>query len=191
MVGEYKGGARLFTAPVAATPEPTTVIRTPHDRQRALALGRTFAWCTLLALRGTPLEDAAARCILSASAFTGSTDRMANFEGPGAGAHFTIGARPAAYLAASPLATSSSNAGAAEALARLIRDDYSLIEALDARHDDELLSGGAVEQQIVRAIEQQAGKNEQNIVEAIERKIVEAVERKIVEAVELKVGTEL
>ncbi|KAL1527720.1 hypothetical protein AB1Y20_009105 [Prymnesium parvum] len=112
-----------------------------HDRQRALALGRTFAWCTLLALRGTPLEDAAARCILSSSAFTGSTDRMANFDSPGASAPFTIGARPATYLAASPLTTTSSNAGAVDALAKLIRDDHSLIDALDARRDDELLSG--------------------------------------------------
>ena len=61
MAGEYLRGARLFTAPLGAQPAPDVVVRTPQERRWALARGGGFAWCTLRALRGTPVEDAAAR----------------------------------------------------------------------------------------------------------------------------------
>jgi len=135
-------GARLFTAPVAAAPMSSNIIRTPRDRRRALVLGGGFAWCTLCALRGTAIEDAAARALLATNAFMGSTSRMADFGSPaGSSGAFALGAQPAAYLAASPLVAALPSTEASKVLASLIRDDEQLLRALGAHQDDELLSG--------------------------------------------------
>ena len=61
MIGQYLAGARLFAAPVDFVLLAPIVCRTPAQRLTWLARGTTFPWCTLAALHGTALADAAGR----------------------------------------------------------------------------------------------------------------------------------
>ena len=65
MVGEYADGMRVFTAPVDYYPPPDAICRTPEQRRRAGLAGAAFVWCTVAALGGSPLGDAAARAVMS------------------------------------------------------------------------------------------------------------------------------
>lgn len=144
MVGEFRRGApRLITAPVATQPPPHTVIRTPAERRRRLAAGGAFVWCTLGALRGTAVEDAAARAVLATEAFARPTADMA---GTTVGAHiliahscFAFGAQ-SAYLAPAPemggVGPSAETAGR-----DVMAVDRLLIESLGEAADDPLLTG--------------------------------------------------
>ncbi|KAL1512429.1 hypothetical protein AB1Y20_005684 [Prymnesium parvum] len=154
MVGEYRRGARLFTAPIAPPRAPAHTIRTPRERQRALARGGSFAWCTLLALRGTAtIEDAAARALLATRAFVGGTDRTADFDSrSGTGEAFRLGARPASYLAASPLLSTLPGADSARVLDSLVRDDRRLLDALDAEQHDAPYAPTRVPRTMLRAL---------------------------------------
>ena len=71
MIGQYLAGAKLFAAPVDFAPEPDTVCRSGAQRLAWLARGTTFAWCTLAALQGTPLSDAASRAFATTEMFRG------------------------------------------------------------------------------------------------------------------------
>ena len=71
MIGQYLAGAKLFAAPVDFAPEPRTVCRSGAQRLAWLARGTTFAWCTLAALQGTPLSDAASRAFATTEMFRG------------------------------------------------------------------------------------------------------------------------
>ena len=143
MVGEYVRGARLFAAPIAEAAPAAHIIRTPAQRKGALAAGGAFAWCSLRALRGTPLEDAAARTLLPTTAFRGPTSRLADaaLDGDGGSAAFRFGARSARRLASRPQFSFECRPAGAAALQRLRNWDQLLIEALDVAADDPLLEG--------------------------------------------------
>ena len=141
MVGEYLGGARLFTAPLAAQPAPEIVIRTPSARRQALAIGTGFAWCTLGALQGTWVEDAAARAILSTSAFAGPTMHLADAPLGTTSKSFLFGARPATYLLPRLKPETSQNLNPLTALQSFAAADRALMAALDSARTDNLLSG--------------------------------------------------
>jgi hypothetical protein len=134
MVGEYRKGARLFTAPIGARPPPETVVRTPAGRRRAQAARLGFVWCTLAALQGTAVEDAAARAVLSASAFVGPTEHLADAPLPtSTGATpFTFGAAPATLMVRRPPLADEQGPAAWSAIASLLRADQWLSSALDA-----------------------------------------------------------
>ena len=65
MVGESADRMRVFTAPADYDPPPDASCRTPEQRQRAGLAGAAFVWCTVAALGGSPLGDAAARALMS------------------------------------------------------------------------------------------------------------------------------
>ena len=69
MIGQYLLGFSLFASPVDFAPPPAHVCRSPAQRLAWLARGTTFAWCTLAALRGTPIADAAGRAFVTTEMF--------------------------------------------------------------------------------------------------------------------------
>ena len=140
MVGEYKRGARLFTAPIGARPDPATIVRTPAARRQACAARMGFVWCTLAALQGTAVEDAAARAVLSASAFIGPTEQLADtpLSSTPDASSFSFGSTPASLLIRRPLVVGEDGPPAATALASLLQADRWLASALEASSDARL-----------------------------------------------------
>ena len=63
LVGEYQKGARLFAAPLDFNPQRNQIVRSVTQRRRLHARGYSLAWCTLAALTGTIVYDAAARAV--------------------------------------------------------------------------------------------------------------------------------
>ena len=143
MVGEYLRGARLFTAPVAETPQPDRVIRTPHQRQLALAAGVGMAWCSLSALHGTAVEDAVARSFLASTAFLRPTHHLADdpLSSGSTSSSFRFGVQPAAHLVTRPEFAGERGPAAVTALQLMREWDELLIGALDSLSDDPLLAG--------------------------------------------------
>jgi hypothetical protein len=127
MVGEYKRGARLFTAPIGARPEPTAVVHTPAARRQACAARMGFVWCTLAALQGTAVEDAAARAVLSASAFIGPTAQLVDEPLAAGSSAFSFGATPASLLVRRPPVVGEPGPPSATALASLLQADQRAI----------------------------------------------------------------
>jgi hypothetical protein len=138
MVGEYKRGARLFTAPIGARPEPAAIVRTPAARRQACAARMGFVWCTLAALQGTAVEDAAARAVLSASAFIGPTAQLVDEPLSSSSSAFSFGATPSRLLVRRPPVAGEPGPPAATALAALLQADRLLASALEASSDARL-----------------------------------------------------
>ena len=69
MIGEYANGARVFAAPVDYQPPAEAICATSQQRRRRAARGSAFIWCTLAALGGTPIGDAATRAVLGCEMF--------------------------------------------------------------------------------------------------------------------------
>ena len=134
MVGEYLAGLRLFAAPIAARPAPAAIIRDPQGRLRASRAGAAFMWMTLCALRGCPVEDAAARAILSAETFAGPTQQLADSrlgaQGRSAGRSFLFGKTPPEYLLTRPPLSAGLGPPSWRALAQLVSADSELMSAL-------------------------------------------------------------
>ena len=146
MVGEYLGGARLFTAPLDFAPPPAAVCRTRKQRQRLLAAGGGFVWCTLAALQGTPVADAAARSLLATEAFVRPTAELADAAlnrglTSEVGAVFRFGAAPVTSVVRRPVMADAQGPSAWLALRESQRLDELLANALDAAADDPLLTG--------------------------------------------------
>ena len=78
MIGKYASGLKVFAAPVDFAPEPGRVCRSPSQRLRWLAQGATFVWCTLAALQGTAVADAATRAFVTVDMFRQPTTQLAD-----------------------------------------------------------------------------------------------------------------
>ena len=76
MIGQYLLGLSLFASPVDFAPPAPHVCRSPAQRLAWLARGTTFAWCTLAALRGTPIADAAGRAFSTTEMFRASVTQL-------------------------------------------------------------------------------------------------------------------
>ena len=140
MVGRYLSGTQLFTAPIAAPMDSQVVVYTATERRRQLAAGGTWAWCTLRALQGTPVLDAATRAVISASGFSGPTAQLSSAiePAPGVASHFLFGARPPAEVLQRPV-LSAAHAMGQQALAVAVRAEQDLVKALGASLDPSLL----------------------------------------------------
>ena len=141
MVGEYLGGARVMTAPVDLAPPPAGVCRTRRQRVKMLASGCSFVWCTLAALGGTPIADAAARCFLSAEAFVKPVGQLADFPASTAPLAFRFGASAATSIVRRPLLDGLASAPSWRALQCNERFSQILRDALQAVIYDPLLDG--------------------------------------------------
>ena len=143
MVGEYVGGARLLVAPLAFTPRFTGVVRTPARRARLLTTGAAFVWCTLAALAGTPLHDAAARTLVATSSFVRPLASLADSVelGSEAAVQFRFGAAPAVSLLRRPTLRSTSHSTAIAGLAQGEMWGDLLRDALVQNAWDPLLEG--------------------------------------------------
>ena len=78
LAGEYLGGARIVAAPVDYRPNSHELVRTPAARQAMSEGGWTMAWCTLTALAGSVIHDAAARAVASCTALCAPTMHLAD-----------------------------------------------------------------------------------------------------------------
>ena len=145
LVGEYIGGARVVVAPLDYRPQRDQICSTNARRASLLAAGATFVWCTLLALAGTPIGDAAARSVLACQSFVKPGSLLADFvpEGSPERLTFRCGAAPATSVLARPSLLSLSSPPAWKAIAQSMRDNEALISALNSASEDSLLSGWA------------------------------------------------
>ena len=141
MIGQYLAGARLFAAPVDFAPEPHLVCRSTAQRLAWLARGTTFAWCTLAALQGTPLSDAAARAFATTEMFRGPATSLPDATADGV--QFDFGASSMQSVARRPAEERTSPAWGA--LQRMLRQDQDLVSSLLASvaSGDTLLDGWA------------------------------------------------
>ena len=78
LVGEYRDGARLFTAPLNYHPPASDVVRTPAERRARAKAGAAFAWCTLAALAGCMAYDPAGRASAACAALRGPINAFAD-----------------------------------------------------------------------------------------------------------------
>lgn len=143
LVGEYIGGARLTVAPLDFRPPRHLMCRTRKARLAFLASGCTFMWCTLSALGGTPVSDAAARAILACDAYVKPGHMLADFP-PDALVSplaFRIGAMAATSVLSRPLLDHVASPPAWRAIAESAQQNQLLIDALNAASEDELLAG--------------------------------------------------
>ena len=143
MVGEYVGGARLIATPVAFAPIVGQVCRTRTQRRSWLAAGTAFAWCTLAALTGSPIADAAARALVATEAFVKPVAMLADFASAGTlpALEFRAGASPATSMLRRPYLDGEESPPAWRALAHAERSGKLLRERLNALSDDPLLAG--------------------------------------------------
>ena len=145
LVGKYIGGARLFTAPVDFAPAPGEVVRTPTQRRRRAAAGASFIWCTLAALTGTPVSDAATRAVAGVTAFIKPTNVLASAPSAEGLSIFRVGAAPAVSLLRRPLLENEASPPRWAALSAMAHADKLIISALTSAiaTSDRLLSGWA------------------------------------------------
>ena len=78
LAGEYSGGARIVAAPLDYQPHSREVANTPLTRQTMSAAGWRMAWCSLTALTGTVIHDAASRAVASCAALCAPTRCLAD-----------------------------------------------------------------------------------------------------------------
>ena len=141
MIGQYLAGAKLFAAPVDFAPEPHTICRSCAQRVAWLARGTTFAWCTLAALQGTPLSDAATRAFATTEMFRGPSTSLPDATADGV--RFDFGASSAQSVAHRP--ADERTAPAWSALQRMLQQDDALVSSLleSVASGDTLLDGWA------------------------------------------------
>lgn len=141
MIGQYLAGAKLFAAPVDFAPEPRAVCRSGAQRLAWLARGTTFAWCTLAALQGTPLSDAASRAFATTEMFRGPATSLPDAASDGV--QFDFGASSAQSVAHRP--ADERTAPAWSALQRMLGQDEALVSSLleSVAGGDTLLDGWA------------------------------------------------
>ena len=141
MIGQYLAGAKLFAAPVDFAPEPHAVCRSGAQRLAWLARGTTFAWCTLAALQGTPLSDAASRAFATTEMFRGPATSLPDAASDGV--QFDFGASSAQSVAHRP--ADERTAPAWSALQRMLGQDEALVSSLleSVAGGDTLLDGWA------------------------------------------------
>ena len=139
MIGQYLAGAELFTAPVDFAPEPHTICRSCAQR---VARGTTLAWCTLAALQGTPLSDAATRAFATTEMFRGPSTSLP--DAPADGVRFDFEASSAAQSVARRPADERT-APAWSAPQRMLQQDHALVSSLlgSVSSGDSLLDGWA------------------------------------------------
>ena len=139
MIGPYLAGAELFTAPVDFAPEPHTICRSCAQR---VARGTTLAWCTLAALQGTPLSDAATRAFATTEMFRGPSTSLP--DAPADGVRFDFEASSAAQSVARRPADERT-APAWSAPQRMLQQDDALVSSLlgSVSSGDSLLDGWA------------------------------------------------
>ena len=143
LVGEYLKNARLAVAPLDFAPPPHEVCRTPKARLGLLAAGATFWWCTLAALAGTAVGDAAARSIIAAAAFVRPIKQLADFAAAGshAAVSFHFGSAPATSVVRRPNLDNEMGPPGWRALSADVTGGRQLFDALRAASDDALLAG--------------------------------------------------
>ena len=78
LAGEYLGGARIVAAPLDYRPNSHELVRTPAAREAMNKAGWKMAWCTLGALAGSIIHDAAARAVASCAALCAPTTHLAD-----------------------------------------------------------------------------------------------------------------
>ena len=141
MIGQYLAGAKLFAAPVDFAPEPSAVCRSRAQRLAWLARGTAFCWCTLAALQGTPLADAASRAFATTEMFRGPASTLPDASAEGV--RFDFGASSAQSVAHRP--ADERTAPAWSALQRMLRQDEALVSSLleSVASGDTLLDGWA------------------------------------------------
>ena len=143
MIGEYTNGARVFTAPIDFYPRPDAICRTSEQRRTWQRRGVAFAWCTVAALAGTPIGDAAARAVIGCDMFVKPVRLLADAPLSADAAEFNFGVGPARSAINRPLLDSETSPPAWRALALLARADAMLVGALNAATDaGDLLLGG-------------------------------------------------
>ena len=143
LVGEYVGGARLSTAPLDYRPQRRNICSTAARRLGQLSAGASFMWCTLAALHGTPMADAAARSLLACEAYIKPGHHLADFpaEAFDVPMTFRCGMTPATSVLARPLLEHVASPPAWRAIAVSMQANRQLIAALNAASEDTLLSG--------------------------------------------------
>ena len=141
MIGQYLAGAKLFAAPVDFAPEPSSICRSRTQRLAWLARGTTFAWCTLAALQGTPLSDAASRAFATTEMFRGPATSLPDADAEDV--RFDFGASSAQSVARRPADERTGPAWGA--LQRMLRQDEALVSSLleSVAAGDSLLDGWA------------------------------------------------
>jgi hypothetical protein len=145
MVGEYANGVRVFTAPVDYRPPPEAICRSPAHRRAMCRRGAAFVWCTMAALAGTPLGDAAARAILSCEMFVKPVQVLADAQLSTDAVEFNFGVERARSAIGRPLLDNENSPPTWRALAQLAVADTALVTALEAATaaGDALLEGWA------------------------------------------------
>jgi len=145
MVGEYANGVRVFTAPLDYCPEAACVCRSPRQRRERQRSGAAFIWCTLAALAGAPIGDAAARAILSCEMFVKPVHTLADAPLSSDVPEFKFGVERSRSALARPLLDDERSPPAWRALAQLSLADAALVAGLNAATaaGDQLLDGWA------------------------------------------------
>ena len=136
MVGQYLSGARLFTAAVVRAPNER-VVKSARARTALLAAGIGWAWCTMAALKGTPVADAAARAVLATQSFVGPTPQLVSTIQVGGGTPlgFLSGASAPAELMQRPVLSTLAAAGQ-HALASSLATERDIIEFIGTLSED-------------------------------------------------------
>lgn len=129
MVGLHSMGWQLFTAPAHFTPPEAAICRTRAQRLRWLAAGVGFAWCTLAAVSGTPVGEAASQAFLAAQCFM---DAPSTLSGPPGGQHalFSVGATHTTSMLGVPSLCYANSPSAQSALQRMHAQDTRLKDLL-------------------------------------------------------------
>ena len=145
MVGEYANGARVFTAPIDYYPPPEAICRTPEQRRKAGCAGAAFVWCTIAALAGSPIGDAATRAVLSCEMFIKPVQTLTDAQLSSSVAQFNFGVEHSRSAIARPALDSENSPPSWQALARLFAADSALVAGLTAATmtGDSLLEGWA------------------------------------------------
>ena len=146
MVGLYVGGARVFAAPVDFRPPAEAICHTPAQRVARGSAGVAFVWCTLAALAGTPVHDAAQRAVTSAASLIRPVEQLADYPST-EGAVFKTGVSSATSVLRRPILDDPASPKAWQTTAHLHAADQLLSQAIQlALAEGETCMEGWVEQ---------------------------------------------
>lgn len=136
----------VFAAPVDYQPPAEAICATSQQRRRRAARGSAFIWCTLAALGGTPIGDAATRAVLGCEMFVKPVSTLSDgVLSSDSAVEFNFGVERARSVLQRPLLDSDQSPPAWSALAQLTRHDSAIVAALGAAvaGGDRLLEGWA------------------------------------------------